>query len=60
MGKIITNSLKWLIDQGISKSAIATAFFRNGRVEAETVLVRPSSQVDKSLFDIWNQTGENL
>ncbi len=60
IGTIITNSLKWMIDQDISKSAIATAFFRNGRVEAETVLVRPSSQVDKSLFDIWDNTGGNL
>ncbi len=60
LGTIITNALKWMIEDNIAISASANAFFRNNRVEAETVLIRPSSEVDKSLFEIWNSTGANL
>lgn len=60
LGVIITNGLKWLIDDNIASGVSAKAFFRRGRVEAETILIRPSSQVDKSLFELWNNTGANL
>ena len=57
---IINNGLTWLVEQNIATSTSATAFFRDGVVQVEIVLVRASSVVEKKFFELWNNTGANL
>ena len=60
IGSAVTESLKWMVDDSIAISATATGFFRAGSAQIEVVLSRPSSPVEKRLYEIWNNTGENL
>lgn len=60
LGVIINNGLKWLIEDDIAISTTANAFFRNGIVQVEVILVRASSSVEKRFFELWNNTGGNL
>ena len=60
LGVIINNGLTWLVEQDTAISTTATAFYRDGVVQVEVVLVRPSSAVEKRFFELWNNTGVNL
>ena len=57
---IINNGLTWLVEQDTAISTSVTAFYRNGIVQVEVVLVRASSAVEKRFFELWNNTGDNL
>ena len=60
LGVIINNGLKWLVEQDTAISTSVTAFYRNGIVQVEVILVRASSAVEKRFFELWNNTGNNL
>ena len=60
LGVIINNGLKWLVEQDTAISTSVTAFYRNGIVHVEVILVRASSAVEKRFFELWNNTGNNL
>jgi len=60
MGVIMRNSLQWMIDDNIALDATVSAVFKSSAVQAQVTLFRPSSSVDKSLFELWNNTGENF
>ena len=60
IGTTVTEALKWMVEDSIAISATAVGFFRNGITQVEVTLSRPSSPVEKQLYEIWNNTGENL
>ena len=60
LGVIINNGLKWLIEEDTAISTSVNAFYRNGIVQVEVILVRASSAVEKRFFELWNNTGANL
>ncbi len=60
LGVIINNGLRWLIEEDTAISTSVNAFYRNGVVQVEVVLVRASSAVEKRFFELWNNTGANL
>ncbi len=60
LGVIINNGLAWFVEQDVAISTSVNAFYRNGRVEVEVILVRASSEVEKRFFELWNNTGANL
>ena len=60
LGVIINNGLKWLVEEDTAISTSVNAFYRNGTVQVEVILVRASSAVEKRFFELWNNTGANL
>ena len=60
LGVIINNGLRWLVEQDTAISTSATAFYRNGVVQVEVILVRAGSAVERRFFELWNNTGDNL
>ena len=60
LGVIINNGLTWSVEQNIAISTSAEAFYRDGIVQVEIVLVRASSAVERRFFELWNNTGDNL
>ncbi len=54
---VITNGLKWMIDDGIAVSAVAgNARIINGAATIEVTLGRTGSPVEKKIFELWDNT----
>ena len=60
LGTVINNGLKQLIDDSIAISTSANASFKNGEIVIEILLERPSGKIERKLFTLWNNTGNNL
>lgn len=60
LGVIINNGLQWLVEQNIAISTTANAFYRDGIVQVEVILVRTGSVVERRFFELWNNTGDTL
>lgn len=60
LGTVINNGLKWLIDDNIAISTSVSALLKNGEIVAEVAIERPSGKIDKKLFPLWDNTGNNL
>lgn len=58
LGPVIKNGLQWLIDDEIAVSVeVETPRLQNGAVVVAINLYRDSSEVDRKLYEIWNNTG---
>ena len=57
LGKVLSNSLKWLSDDGISVNAEASAEYTGGKVVASVTIERSESEVDKKVYALWDNTG---
>jgi len=60
LGTVINNGLKWLIDDNIAISTSATASLKNGEIVVDIIFERPSGEIEKKLYPLWNNTGKNL
>lgn len=61
LGAVIRNSLQWLIDDDIAVSVIVEQpFLRNGSIYVYINLGRDGSPVDRKLYEVWNNTGNNF
>jgi len=60
LGTVINNGLKWIIDDGIAISTSSSASFTGGKIVIEVIFERPSGQIEKKLFTLWDNTGLNL
>jgi len=60
LGTVINNGLKWLIDDIIAVSTSANALLKNSEIVAETIFERPSGKIERKLFTLWSNTGQNL
>lgn len=60
LGTVINNGLKWLIDDNIAISTSANASLKNGEIVAEVIFERPSGKIERKLFTLWGNTGQNL
>ena len=57
---IARNSLQWMIDDNIAVDAGASARLTNDGVSVTVTLERSSSEVERKLFELWNNTGSTL
>lgn len=60
LGTVVNNGLQWLIDDNIAMSTSANASLKNGVINIDVVFERPSGKIERKLFTLWDQTGENL
>lgn len=54
---VVLNSLQWLIDDNYAVKINADATLSNSKVTLEANIERPSSNVDKRFFELWDTTG---
>lgn len=52
-----SDGFQWLVDDGIAVSIETRALLQNGKPLLEVQMLRPSSQVDKQYFALWDATG---
>lgn len=58
LGVVVRNGLQWLIDDEIAVNVVVeTPIFKNGSIVVPVNLFRDQSEVDRKLFEIWNNTG---
>jgi len=60
LGTVINNGLQWLINDNIAISTSANASLKNGEIVVEVILERPSGKIERKLFTLWDNTGNNL
>jgi len=60
LGTVINNGLQQLVNDNIAISTSANASLKNGVINIEVVLERPGGKIERKLFTLWDQTGENL
>lgn len=60
LGTVVNNGLQWLIDDNIAISTSANASLKNGVINIEVIFERPSGKIEKKLFPLWDNTGNNL
>ena len=60
LGTVVNNGLQQLVNDNIAISTSANASFTGGKIVIEVILERPSGQIEKKLFPLWDNTGQNL
>ena len=60
LGTVVNNGLQQLVDDNIAISTSANASLKNGKIVIETILERPSGKIERKLFTLWDNTGNNL
>ena len=60
LGTVINNGLKQLIDDNIAISTSANASLKNGVINIEVIHERPNGKIERKLFTLWDNTGQNL
>lgn len=60
LGVFINNALQWMIEQRIVVSTQVDAVYNSGTVLVNVTLFRASSVVERRLYELWNNTGNNL
>ena len=60
LGPVVNNGLKWLIDENIAISTSANASYIGGKIVIEVKFERPSGKIERKLFTLWDNTGNNL
>jgi len=60
LGTVVNNGLQTLVDDGIAVTTEATATFGNGKININVVLERPSGKIERKLFTLWDNTGQNF
>lgn len=60
LGVVVSNSLQWMIDDGIAESIIVNKpRLRGGKIVIEILFTRSGSPVDRKLFTLWENTGRS-
>jgi phage gp46-like protein len=54
---VLTNALKWLVDDDFAVSYDVQTRFTDAGAFAEITIVRTNSKVEKRLFELWQNTG---
>ena len=57
MVTVTQESLQWLIDQNYAIEVETEVAFDTQRVLLDVTITRPSSKVDKRLFELWDNSG---
>lgn len=60
LGTVINNGLQQLVDDNIAISTSANASFTGGQIVIEIIFERPSGKIERKLFTLWNNTGNNF
>ncbi len=60
LGTVINNGLQQLVDDNIAISTSANAFLKNGVINIEVIFERPSGKIERRLFTLWDNTGNNF
>jgi len=60
VGKVVNNGVQQLLVENIAISTSANATLKNGEIVIEVILERPSGKIERKLFTLWDNTGQNL
>lgn len=53
----VLSGLQWMVDDGIATNVSTAATLSSGKITIEAIIERPSSQVDRRYYELWQGSG---